>query len=188
MELDSALELLLRANQLKRIPRAGWVMRGVAEAESVADHTFGVAFIALTLAELVGQPLDEAKLLTIALLHDLPEAVLGDIPTPATRYFPPGAKSEAEFEVLSASLAGLPRAEQWRAWWRESEERASVEGRLVRDADRLDMLFQAYIYERTTGSGQLEEFWSSDEASFEFDASRRLYEAVKALRKREGLP
>ncbi len=176
------LELLLRANQLKRVPRTGWVMRGVADAESVADHSFGMAFIALSLAEMVDQSLDKAKLLTIALLHDLPESVLGDIPTPATCYFPPETKREAEMEALSALLCGalsLPR-EQWRAWWQEFEDGTSAEARLVRDADRLDMFIQAYVYEQTTGNRWLEEFWSSPE--FEFAAARALYETLKSLR------
>ena len=183
MEADSVLELLLCSHQLKRVPRTGWVMRGVADAESVADHSFGVAFVSLVLAELVGQPLDKAKLLTIALLHDLPESAIGDLPTPAAAHFPPGAKRQAEILVLSELLQALPCAEEWRAWWREFEDRTSVEGRLVRDADRLDVLIQAYIYEQTTGNRWLEEFWSLPEISpFEFTAAQALYEELRALR------
>jgi putative hydrolase of HD superfamily len=185
LETDSVLELLLHANQLKRVPRTGWVMRGVADAESVADHSFGVAFISLIVAEMLDQTLDRTKLLTIALLHDLPESALGDIPAPAMRHFPPGAKREAEMEVLSALLRGvsnLPR-EQWRVWQQEFEDGTSAEARLVRDADRLDMFIQAYVYEQTTGNRWLEEFWSSPAAaSFEFAAARALYETLKALR------
>jgi putative hydrolase of HD superfamily len=185
VKADTVLELLLHANQLKRVPRTGWVMRGVADAESVADHSFGVAFIALIIAEMVESPIDKAKVLTIALLHDLPESVLSDIPTPAACHFPPGTKKEAEMEVLSALLCGilsLPN-EQWRDWWQEFEDGTSAEARLVRDADRLDMFIQAYVYEQTTGNRWLEEFWSSPEsASFEFAAARALYEKLKALR------
>ncbi|MGD2178645.1 MAG: HD domain-containing protein, partial [Anaerolineae bacterium] len=112
MNPDSVLDLLLRANQLKRVPRAGWVMRGLADAESVSDHTFGVAFIALVLAHMTEQPIDVAKLLTIALLHDLPEAVLGDVPSPALGYLPSNVKRTAEAEVLTALLKELPRLVQ----------------------------------------------------------------------------
>ncbi len=185
VETDALLELLLHANQLKRVPRAGWVMRGVADAESVADHSFGVAFISLMMAELVEPSIDKAKVLTIALLHDLPESVLSDVPTPAARHFPPGAKSKAELEVLGALLQGVPNIanEQWRDWWQEFEDGTSAEARLVRDADRLDMFIQAYVYEQTTGNRWLEEFWSSPEAaSFESTAARALYEALRALR------
>lgn len=181
------LTLLLDAHRLKRTPRTGWVMRGVADAESVADHSFGVALISLVLAELVDRPLDKAKLLTIALLHDLPEGVVSDLPTPAAAYFPPGVKQKMETEVLSALLRHLPCAEQWHAWWREFEDGTSAEGRLVRDADRLDMLIQAHVYEQTTGNRWLDEFWSRSEASpFEFAAAQALYEELRTLCQRHG--
>jgi len=182
---NPALELLLRANQLKRVPRTGWVMRGVAGAESVADHSFGVAFISLILAEMVEQSVNEAKLLTIALLHDLPESVIGDLPTPAAAYFPAGAKRKAEAGVLSKLLHRLPCAEQWHAWWQEFEDGTSIEGRLVRDADRLDMLIQAHVYEQTTGNCHLEEFWDgSDALAFESTAAQVLYKELMGLRER----
>lgn len=185
MDVSAALRLFLNAHRLKRTPRAGWVMRGVANAESVADHSFSVAFISLTLAELVDQPLDKAKLLTIALLHDLPESVVGDLPTPAVAYFPSGAKPKAEERVLIELLRCLPCAEQWLAWWQEFENGTSAEGRLVRDADRLDMLIQAHVYEQTTGNRWLAEFWAGSEApSFEFAATRALYEELRTLRER----
>jgi putative hydrolase of HD superfamily len=182
---DSALALLFRANQLKLVPRSGWVMRGLADAESVSDHTFGVALIALVLATMTEQSVDVAKLLTIALLHDLPEAVLGDIPSPASNDFLSDAKSTAEDAVLGALVKELPRLEHWQLWWREFEERTSVEGRLVRDADRLDMLIQAYVYEQTTGNRWLEEFWAdTTAAAFEFEVSRSLFEALCEARGR----
>jgi putative hydrolase of HD superfamily len=182
---DSALDLLLSANQLKSVPRSGWAMRGLVDAESVSDHTFGVAFIALLLAHMTEQSVDLAKLLTLALLHDLPEAILGDIPSPASRYLPPGAKQKAESEALAILLKELPRLERWQVWWKEFEDRTSVEGRLVHDADRLDMLIQAFVYEQTTGNRWLEEFWTdATAAAFEFQASRSLFAALCQVRSR----
>jgi putative hydrolase of HD superfamily len=175
--------LLITAHRLKRTRRTGWVMRGVPEAESVADHCFGVAFISLVLAEMEEHPLDIGKLLTIALLHDLPESIVGDLPSPAAARFPPGAKQQAEKAVLDELLHGLDCAEQWRSYWQEFEDGTSIEGQLVRDADRLDMLLQAYIYEQTTGNRWLEEFWPPPGNSpFRFLAAKRLYEKLIAIR------
>ena len=185
MNASAALQMFLNAHRLKCIPRTGWVMRGIAGAESVADHSFGVAFISLILAEMVDQPLDKAKLLTIALLHDLPESVIGDVTTPAAAYFPPGAKRNAETGALDELLHGLPCAEHWHSWWQEFEAGTSVEGRLVRDADRLDMLIQAHVYEQTTGNRWLAEFWPpAGESPFEFSAAQALYRELVELRQR----
>jgi putative hydrolase of HD superfamily len=185
MDVSAALQLLFDAHRLKHIPRTGWAMRGVTGAESVADHSFGVAFISLVLAEVLDQPLDRAKLVTIALLHDLAESVIGDMPTPATMHFPPGAKRDAEMQALGDLLHDVPGTEHWHTWWQEFRDGTSVEGRLVRDADRLDMLIQAHVYEQTTGNRWLAEFWSAaHESAFEFAATQTLCRELVALRQR----
>ncbi len=182
---DAALTLLLRVIQLKFVPRTGWVMRGIADAESISDHTFGVAFITLILAQMTEQPVDTARLLTLALLHDLPEVILSDIPSPASDYLPAEAKATAERKALSALLDEVPQREAWQAWWRELEERTSIESKLVHDADRLDMLLQAYVYERTTGNRWLEAFWEDvSRESFACEASRSLFDALREVRRR----
>ena len=183
MDVGAALQLLIKAHRLKRTRRTGWVMRGVPEAESVADHSFGVTFISLVLAEMEDCPLDVGKLLTIALLHDLPESVVSDLPSPAAAHFPPGAKQQAEMAVLDELLHKLDCAKQWRSYWQEFKDGTSIEGQLVRDADRLDMLLQAYVYEQTTGNRWLEEFWPPPgDSPFQFLAAKRLYEELRAIR------
>ena len=109
MDVAAALDLLLQAARLKWVTRSGWAMRGVPDPESVAEHSWGVAVLALVLAQESGAPLDRGRLLTTALLHDLQEVVTGDIPSPATGYFPPGAKRQAEeaakrFEDISVHI------------------------------------------------------------------------------------
>jgi putative hydrolase of HD superfamily len=111
--------------------------------------------------------------------------VLGDVPSPALGYLPSNVKRTAEAEVLTALLKELPRLVQWQPWWCEFEERFSVEGKLVRDADKLDMLIQAYVYEQTTGNRWLEEFWTDITAgAFEFEVSRSLFGALCEARDR----
>lgn len=179
------LDLLLQANRLKVTPRGGWAVRGLTDVESVADHSFGVVFVALTLSELVSEPVNREKVLTIALVHDLPESAITDIPSPALRYFPPGAKRTAELNAMADILDGFGFGPRLRAWWQEFEDRTSIEGRLVRDADRLELLLQAFVYERSSANQHLDEFWAGQEdRPFEFDVTRRLFQALKA--RREG--
>jgi len=185
MTLDDnrVLSLLLQANRLKVTPRGGWAIRGLNDVESVADHSFGVIFVALILAELIDEPVDREKVLTIALIHDLPEAAITDIPSPAQRYFPAGAKRQAELNAMTEILEGFEFGERLQRWWQEFEDRESVEGRLVRDADRIELMLQAYVYGRTSANQYLEEFWEGqDGKAFEFSISQKLYEKLKAQR------
>lgn len=162
---DRWLDLLLQANTLKTTPRTGWHQRWIAHPEGVAAHCWGTAMIALVLAEMTetmgdsnsARPLDRGRLLSMAILHDLAEAELSDIPQPALRFLPAAAKRAAEARALAALLAGLPVTGTWTALLTDYEEETSMEARLVRDADRLEFLLQAWVYRRATGNESLAE-------------------------------
>ncbi|HPF71874.1 MAG TPA: HD domain-containing protein [Candidatus Krumholzibacteria bacterium] len=184
-EADRLCTLLLAGNRLKTTPRTGWVQRGIPRAESVADHSHGVALAALLLCDLVDGPVDRALVLTMAILHDLPEAVTGDLSLGASRLLPPGAKAAGEAAAMAELGAGLPLFGGWRAAWERFEAQDSIEAEIVRDADRIDLLSQALVYERTVGTRELEEFWTfAPVSSFRLAASRALVEALAARRPR----
>jgi putative hydrolases of HD superfamily len=146
-----------RIGALKLLPRTGWLQRGVAPAESVAEHSFGVAMLALVVGDATPQ-LDRGRLLAIALLHDAAEALLGDMPAAARRHFGAEAKHEAERGALAEILASLGGRDEYLALWEEYAAGTSLEARLVKELDRLEMLAQALAYERA-GSHSLAEFW-----------------------------
>ncbi len=154
---------------LKRVPRSGWLLRGVPQVESVAEHAYGMATLALALCDVLNvagelaAPLDVGRVLTIALLHDLAEARLTDLPGPARRLIPEDVKSRAEATAMASILAALPSAERLLAAWREFEDESTPEGRLVRDADKLEMMVQCARYERSGVRG-LDEFWAAMDA------------------------
>jgi len=184
------LDLLLEAATLKRMPRTGWGMRGVPNVESVAEHSFGTALVALALAEALaaepgseqGGPLDLEQVLIMALLHDLAEVRLTDLPVSAVRLIPPEVKSQAEAAAINDLLAPLPAAGRLAALWQAFEGGSSPEGRLVRDADKLEMMVQCLRYEQA-GCRGLDEFWQAiDGHRWHFDLSARLYLRLKAMR------
>ncbi len=149
------------ANQLKQLYRQGWLWRGIPpeRCESVAEHSYGVALLALWLARHNPQPLDMQKTLAMALLHDLGEAYAGDL-TPAN---PTSAREKHELEAQSIAriLARLAGGEEWLALWQEYEENATPEARFVRQVDRLEMAVQAGVYERLELNNDLSEFFAS---------------------------
>ena len=187
MDQEGLVDLLLETASLKRLPRSGWLLRGVPHVESVADHSFGVAFVALALADLEGG-LDLAKVLAMALLHDLAEVRLTDLPLSAARLIPEPVKSQAEAAALADLLVPLPGSPRLQALWWEFEDRSSAEGRLVRDADKLEMMVQCLRYEQA-GSRGLDEFWRTmDRRQWHYALSADLYARLRAMRPEPGSP
>jgi putative hydrolase of HD superfamily len=187
--------LFLETASLKRMPRTGWGMRGVPHVESVAEHSFGVAFVALALADaLNGEPDDDAgrtrldleKVMIMALLHDLAEVRLTDLPAPAVQLLPEGIKSRAEATAMDELLAPLQAMARWKALWQEFKDQSSAEGQLVRDADKLEMMVQCLRYEQA-GSRGLDEFWQvMDERAWFYAVSADLYARLRAMRPARG--
>ncbi|MBD3219975.1 HD domain-containing protein [bacterium] len=178
---DRWLDLLLRSNDLKTTPRTGWHLRGVPAPEGVAAHSWGTAMVALTLAEMSDEPLDRGRVLAMAVLHDLAEAEVSDIPRLASRFLPDGAKNTAEARALDEMLDGLPVQASWTALMDDYKTEASAEARLVRDADRLEFLLQAWVYRETTGNRRLAEVRTAyRDRTFATRAAQDLAEAILA--------
>ena len=167
---------------LKLLPRTGWLQRGVNPAESIAEHCFGVALLALVFAGAI-PGIDRGKLLAIALLHDLAEAALGDLPAAARRHLRPDVKLAAERSALAELVVALPDADQFLALWEEYAQASSAEARLVKALDRLELLAQALAYERA-GNRALDEFWQGAEDGWEFPQVRAAAADLLAQRPR----
>ena len=176
----SLLDLLLEAQALDRVPRAGYALRGVADPESVAEHSYQVALAVWTLAPRVAG-LDAARAVAIALLHDLAEVRTGDLPRNAARYLPPGAKQAAE-RAAFAELAA-PAGARAAALFEEYLAASTPEARFVRACDKLQLMVKVLVYERW-GSGALAEFWDHP-ANFPDETEFPLFgELVAELRSR----
>jgi putative hydrolase of HD superfamily len=181
MEANDIVQLLLHGNQLKRTARTGWAQRGVAQGENVAAHSYGVAFTALVLARLIEAPSDLGKLLSLAILHDLPEGLTSDIPAPAWRYVQDNIKAQMEQAALQEIVGGTPHEGPFLALWQELANNESVEARLVHDADKIDLYLQALVYEEQTGNKHLADFWERD-YHFHFAVAETVYQQLRKRR------
>lgn len=181
MDTQAILRFWRQDNQLKRTARTGWVQRGVVASESVAAHSHGVAFVAMLLVELIEEPADLAKVLALAVLHDLPESLTTDIPSPAWRYLPAGSKPNTENQALDEIFADVPFAARWRPYWDELFANETLEAKLVHDADKLDMYLQAWEYEQAQGNKKLAQFWEKPR-QFHFAPAQQLFDAIRAER------
>jgi putative hydrolase of HD superfamily len=130
------IEDLLR---LKRYPRTGWLRVGVRDPEHIADHVFAAAALGWRIArETPG--VDAARVALLLLVHDLHEARLSDIPSPAKKYLPDGAIDGAERAIVAQQWADDPDGA---ALAREFLDGRTAEAALARAVDHLEFLLEA---------------------------------------------
>jgi putative hydrolases of HD superfamily len=140
------VEAFFEFAHLKQLYRQGWLKRGLPpeQCESVAEHTLGVAILALWLVEAVFPELDLTKILCMALLHDFGEVYTGDlIPSDAVSA---DEKHARERQSIGQVLGKLPQGERYLELWEEFEQGETPEARFVRQIDRLEMGLQAGVY------------------------------------------
>jgi len=188
---EALLRRYLDSVQLKEEQRTGWQLRGIAEPESVADHSWGTAYLCLLFASLSG--VDHCRAVEMAVVHDLAEARTGDVATRVAEMDDPDvrrAKRERESEAMDALLADVEGAVV-RELWEEYEAAASETARFVRDMNMIDMCTQAFRYERDRrydeestrdqfeGWTRMEEFFATTEPRIGTATGRRLFEIVR---------
>jgi putative hydrolase of HD superfamily len=176
----SAVLLVQFLDRLAALPRTGWLLRGVVDPESIAEHTYGVCVVATLLVDDLrarGMTLDGERVLRMALLHDAAEAFTGDIPMPAKTEKLDAALEEAEATLLARVL---PPAHL--ALWKEAEEGTTLEARVVKAADKVQMLVKALTYEQQR-RGRLDEFWQStkNRRHMDLDFARELFAELERL-------
>ena len=138
-ELDGVLAFLRAAERLKTVTRSGWTSTG--EAESVAEHTWRLCLMAMVLYGRA-EDIDLARLLKMCLIHDLGEAIGGDVPAPAQVAASPKAGQErADLLSLVEPLAAAGRREILELW-DEYEAASSPEAKLAKGLDKLETILQ----------------------------------------------
>ena len=132
------------ASELKKTPRRGWKEKvGIQNPESVADHAYGVALMAMVFSD-IGH-MDAGKIMKMALLHDLAESITGDfMPNEISKE----NKRIVETQAMSEILSNLPPelATKYSSLWDEYLEGTSKESALVHEIDKLEMAVQAAKY------------------------------------------
>lgn len=134
----SNLEFIRTVGNLKSLKRTGWVDYRIKNSESVADHSFRVSVMALTLAPKAG--LDAGKCLQLGIVHDLAESVVGDkTPLQITKEEKRVLEEKAIREFQLPQIIDL---------WLEYEDEASPEAEFVNQIDKLETFIQLIDYEK----------------------------------------
>jgi putative hydrolase of HD superfamily len=155
---ESILELFETLHPLDRIARAGYVLRGVTEPESVSAHSHFVSLLTLLYCDAYPEEYDATKAVAMALVHDLAESKLMDIPMPARDAYLREAKEAAEQAITEDLFAHF--SPRYAALHAELVETKTPEARLVRALDKAQMMIKIWMYEREH-RGRLEEFWDN---------------------------
>lgn len=137
--LTGILDFLQAAEQLKDTIRSGHTSKG--RAESTAEHSWRLALMILLFEkELAG--IDFLKLLKLVLIHDLGEAISGDIPAPEqTPDDDRQARERRDFQTLCGPLPGDLKRELL-ALWDEYADALTPEARYAKAFDKLETIFQ----------------------------------------------
>ena len=133
--MKNIANLLFEAKMLKEIPRSGFHFLGAGK-ESIAEHSFSTTFIAYVMSQLEPK-VDALKLTTMCLVHDLPEARIGDLNTVHKTYV-----SANEAKAVKDTTEDLPFGASIALLIDEFNEGSSPEAKLAHDADQLSLILE----------------------------------------------
>jgi 5'-deoxynucleotidase YfbR-like HD superfamily hydrolase len=172
--LAGVASFLFEMGHLKRVPRSGWLLLGVPQPETIAEHSFRVGVIGMALAPL--ESADVGRTAALCLLHDAHETRIGDVPSVGRAYV-----TSAAPEAISAhQTAGMPHesAKAFQELTAEFEAGQTIEAQVARDADKLETLLQAVEYQ---AQGHDTTAWQETSvAALRTDAAKRLAQAITA--------
>jgi putative hydrolase of HD superfamily len=146
---EKVLGFLPLAERLKRELRHSWLSDG--RRESVAEHTWFMALMALLTYRRLEEPVSLDRVLSMAIVHDLAEVEVGDIP-----YFEASDRKarKAELELVAidriAAMLPAPEGAVVRELWLEFEEGQTPESKFVRALDHLEVQVQHNLADIST--------------------------------------
>lgn len=204
--MKQIVDFLIKVSILKETPRKGWVLRGVPNPETIAEHIFGVTMLSWILAYEAG--LDTKRVIKIALGHDLCEVYAGDIT--ADLYYPKLPKDKRLREKVLNKWARLSKRTKEKAKevqfnreknaliklinklplsvkneifssWIHFEKDKRGEGKFVNQLNRVETLIQSIEY---FGSGRKKEitgWWEWVEEIVEYPIILNFLELIQEV-------
>jgi putative hydrolase of HD superfamily len=142
---------------LDRIARAGYVVRGVPHPENVSAHSHFLAVLVMLFLDEHPNFCNRQDAIEMALIHDLCEAKLMDIPMPYADKYLKDAKDRAEQAITEDLFDGFPK--RYAQLHQDLLDAQTPEARIVRGLDKVQLLIKVLFYERER-AGYLEEFWT----------------------------
>lgn len=161
------LNFLHESEGLKRELRHSWLSDG--RRESVAEHTWRMALMAIALHKDVDENIDIGHVLKMIIVHDLGEVYAGDYQVYGKAV--PENKHELEEESLNKLLSTLPSYSKQEILdlWNEFENRETIEAKFGVALDKLEVLIQhneADVSTYLEGEGEYNLTYADDKVSY----------------------
>jgi len=185
MDENKLLDFFILAGKLKNEKRRGWKVSGVKNIESVADHSYRLALMTYVIGSKMD--LDVNKAMKMALVHDIAEAIVGDVIVWKDFDMTKEEKRRKESEAIEKIREMLgDHSKGIIELWEEYEERKTKEAKLVHDVDSLEMILQAMEYKKDINENELNEYIDT---FFEEETTRtvnnpELIKMLEAIKKR----
>ena len=170
--LSGVAAFLFEMGHLKRVARAGWLLLGIPQPETVAEHCFRTGAVGIALAALEGA--DLGRTATLCLLHDSHQTRTGDVLSVARAY----VTTAVPAAVTAHQTAAMPTATAkiFQDLVAEYEAGQTLESQLARDADEIETLLQATEYR---AQGHDTQAWrETSTAALRTGSARQLAQAI----------
>lgn len=181
--ISKTIKILLNAGVLKDVKRTGWVIKGVKNVESVADHTWRMSLLIMLLAP---KNLDKQKLLEMNTVHDLGEIGVGDIKWETGKKIigSQKVKHEDEMKAMNQIFGGYSDSKKYTDLLNEFNEQKTKESKFLKQIDKLEMALQAYEYEKGNKDLDLDEFWENAEKYLKGKELEPFFRVLQKMRKK----
>jgi putative hydrolase of HD superfamily len=157
------LKLIQKALTLKDTKRTGWIYKEVPNSESVAEHIFGISFLALTVP--LPKKINRNTLVKMALLDDIGEAIIGDQVWESGKLSNLSKYKTKEIQEKEAIITLFDKTglDEIKALALELLQQKTPEAKFLKELDKLEMVMQALVYEKRVKPEKLNEFWENAE-------------------------
>jgi putative hydrolase of HD superfamily len=175
MNHTDILNFVFELGQLRRIKHEGWRVIGIANPESVAEHTLRAAQIGFILAKLENYSHPE-QVCTMVVFHDIAEARVGDIHKLAQRYITVEEARAAQEQLENLDELG----DRIFDLWNQVETRNSAAGIIAKDADLLEQAVMAKEY-LEKGYGAAQRWIDNVSKALQTDAAKQLLATLETV-------
>ncbi|KAI8900314.1 HD domain-containing protein [Globomyces pollinis-pini] len=161
---SNVLQFLSICENLKTTKRTGWINHNIPNPESISDHMHRMSIISMLIDD---STIQKDKLIKMAIVHDLAEAIVGDI-TPNDIKITKDEKMKLELNAINEFTILLNNNDQIneiKELWLEYEEAKTPEALLCKDIDKFEMIVQAFEYEKRERK-RLDSFFDSTFGKF----------------------